>query len=647
MTAYRLLHPDLEKLPDASLLEHYEQHGIFEGRSPTALFDPVYYAGQAGVSVQNAYEQHRSSDRNEHNPHPLFDVAFYSGQAGHTADPVRHYIEDGWKLGFDPHPLFSTKHYLSQSHGILSSGRDPLTDFILYGWQQGRNPNSLFDADYYLANSPDVRATGLNALTHYVTLGWREHRSHHPLFDGVYYATQLGENKEPLSHYLHEGHQDGYNPHPLFVTDYYLVHSPDVIGSEVNPLAHFWRFGGAELRPHHPLFDPRWYQDRTSCSGTPLLHYLDTRGRHDPGPLFNTRWYLDHVPAARQGDAAPLVHWVVEGACGGHAFSSLPLDELVLDMMSEGDVVGAATMLRLRLNAPDGSSRRRVALPFTIDAHDGRVDEGYVIGGLPGVITTEGKYIGAAPVNRPRVIQQSGNVAILRSADGMALVDHSPQTVDHAVMVADDVDGDAWDWCARRLPALSALTGSERIVISRQLDAPTLALTRHVLANRDVTFVEPGSALRVSGSRVIPEALPHDHHRLAPGASADGVLLILDERDPFDDMARTALVSAVNRVGGLVIDTSWGIPLIEESISTCTRLIASAAVPVVSYLARRGSTIVALIDHESGDDLGAIRSTGLTVELVVLPVAEPPIDQHSPTLLDPRPELESILGRAT
>ncbi len=644
--AYRLLYPDTSDFDDAQILEHYLAYGQPEGRCPTALFDPVFYASQTGLSLQSACQHYIDGEGKDVSPHPLFDVAFYAKQAGDLSDPVHHYITEGWQRGLDPHPLFSTSYYLSQSHHFTRSGYDPLSDFILAGWKRGHNPNVLFDTNHYLRMSPDLQGAAVNPLIHYVIAGWMEHRSHHPLFDGVYYAAQIPAETDPLSHYLNEGCQLGYNPHPLFVTDYYLLHASDIIDVEINPLAHFYAFGGQELRPHHPLFDPRWYRDRTGCTGIPLVHYLESGGSHDPGPLFNSRWYLTHVPDARHSDLAPLMHWILEGARRGIAFSSLPLEESVLELARIGNVVGAATLLSSRLRTPDYVSKRRIALPLQINAHEVTVNDGYVIGGLPGVITTNGQLFGLSAPDRPRIVQLGGNSVALRKGAGMAVVEYSHRVLNEFVMVADCIDGSDWDWCTRRLPALFALADSHQVVISSQLSALALALTRHVLAPREIEIVELGSSLRVSNLRVIPEAKPREFRRAPNEASASGdsVLLVLDERDPFDSRTKSALVSELDRLGGRVIDTSWGISAIDESVATSTRVIAAAALPVVAYLARSGTTVIALLDELLEEHFEWMRLSGLAVDAVVLDVLEPPRDQHSPALLNPLPYIATIVG---
>ncbi len=644
--AYRLLYPDTRDFTDAQVLEHYLAHGQPEGRCPTALFDPVFYASQTGLSLQSTYQHYIDGEGKDVSPHPLFDVAFYAKQAGDLCDPVHHYITDGWQRGLDPHPLFSTSYYLSQSHDFSRSGYDPLSDFILAGWKRGHNPNVLFDTNHYLKRSPDLQTAAVNPLIHYVIAGWKEHRSHHPLFDSVYYGAQIPTETEPLGHYLHEGCQLGYDPHPLFVTDYYLLHASDIIDGEINPLAHFYAFGGQELRPHHPLFDPQWYRDRTGCTGIPLVHYLESGGSHDPGPLFNSRWYLAHVPDARQGDLAPLVHWILEGARRGIAFSSLPLEESILELARIGNVVGAATLLSSRLRTRDYVSKRRIALPLHVNTRAETVDDGYVIGGFPGVITADGQVLGLSAPDRPRIVQLGGNSVALRKGAGMALVEYSHRVLNESVTVADCIDGSDWDWCARRLPALLASADSHQVVISRQLNSLALALTHYVLASHDIEIVKLGESLRVSNLRVIPEAKPQEFPRAPSEASAssDSMLLVLDEYDPFDSRTKSALVSAFIQLGGRVIDTSWGISVIDELTATSTRLIAAAALPVVSYLARSGTTVVALLDELPEEHLEWMRLSGLAVDAVVLDVLEPPRDQHSPALLNPLPHIATIVG---
>ena len=71
----------------------------------------------------------------------------------------------------------------------------------------------------------------------------------------------------------------------LFDAAWYLARNPDVATAGLDPMAHFLRYGAAELR--------------------------------DPGPNFCTRWYLEQNPDVQASGLNPLVHYVRFGASEG------------------------------------------------------------------------------------------------------------------------------------------------------------------------------------------------------------------------------------------------------------------------------------------------------------------------------------------
>jgi hypothetical protein len=556
-------------------------------------------------------------------------------------DPVRHYVEIGWQAGFDPHPLFLTQYYCEQWGD--SAGRDPLSHYITAGWRMGLRANPLFDSHHYLHGSPDVANAGTDPLIHYSTQGWREGRSPHPLFDIGYYASQMRGDSEPLGHYLRIGHGLGLDPHPLFSTDYYLAQAPDVAASSANALAHFSSFGGEELRQHHPLFDPRWYKEQTACSGIPVLHYLSSNGRFDPSPMFGTRYYLEHSETARRSAEAPLVHWVVEDAPNGRSFSSLPLDEVVLEMLLRGDVVGATAMMRQRHQSR--SAAGRVVLPFRMGSATEDVGRGWMVGGLPGVISSEAVLVGCAAVDRPRVLSKGGSVVLTRSSGGIASADRMAETVAGAYVVENGLDSDRWLWYLRCLPALRSAVGegqARNIVVTTPLDETAAAVTRFVLDGCRVIAVEPGEAIEATNVAIVAQEHPSASE---PVDERTGLVLVLDRNDPITTSDRASLISAVVEAGGRVLDTCWGPPAIAECIAECSRLIGFESLPVLAYFASPGSSLVALDDSLPDHARRDIAAKGLKLEVVRLPVADLPADQHHQIRLDPTAKLAEIVGR--
>ena len=639
--AYGQIYPDLAGLRQHELESHYSEFGRAEGRCPMPLFDPAFYAANAGIPLEQAEEDYRTRPELKADPHPLFSVEFYRQQVGDVADPVRHYMTSGWSSGFDPHPLFMTRYYCEQWDE--TSGGDPLSHYIRTGWRAGLKANPLFDPRHYLDQSPDVAAAGTDPLAHYSRRGWREGRSPHLLFDLAYYASQWAADSDPLSHYLRGGHDQGLDPHPLFSTDYYLAQSPDIAGTSVNALAHFLAFGGEELRQHHPLFDPRWYRERTGCVGIPLVHYLSTGGREDPAPEFNSRFYLEHSESARRSKNTPLAHWVVEEAPLGQSFSSLPLDEVVIDLLDTGHVARAAALMRQRHRGL--SSTERWVLPFRIGETVGHVDEGWLLGGLPGVLTSDGDLVGCTTVDRPTVKAHENSVVIARPADGIASGALVGQAIEGVTIVEAGLVHDAWTWYLRCLPALCAAVDGDQpthIAVTAQLDDVTNEMTHFVLGGAKLTTIEPGTAIPVRKVEVRMQ----EHSRMSRPAiaRATGLALILDRNDPITASARASLVSATLNAGGRVVDTAWGAPAVVECVERSDRLIGFAALPMIAFLAAPSATVVALDDDVPEHARREIQARGLTLELIRLPVSTLPSDQHHGPRLDPTVKLEEIVG---
>jgi GT2 family glycosyltransferase/glycosyltransferase involved in cell wall biosynthesis len=128
-------------------LQHYAKYGDKEGRSPMALFDPVYYRSKATGFTKRLY-----------------------------TNTVLHYCYVGRFRRISPSAWFDLDFYLSNNKDVLRSGNDPLIHFLKWGGMEGRSPCPQFDGSYYLRNSPDVLAAGTNPLLHYLYFGRLEGR---------------------------------------------------------------------------------------------------------------------------------------------------------------------------------------------------------------------------------------------------------------------------------------------------------------------------------------------------------------------------------------------------------------------------------------------------------------------------------------
>src|SRR5579872_3955431 len=95
----------------------------------------------------------------------------------------------------------------------------------------------------------------------------------------------------------------------LLDAEFYLRANPDVAAARMDPFKHYVKYGAAERRQPHPLFDPAHYL--ASCpearsAANPLLHFLEpSHSWGNPHPLFDCDAYLRAHPDAGN----PLIHY--------------------------------------------------------------------------------------------------------------------------------------------------------------------------------------------------------------------------------------------------------------------------------------------------------------------------------------------------
>ena len=103
----------------------------------------------------------------------------------------------------------------------------------------------------------------------------------------------------------------------LLDAEFYLRTNPDVVAARMDPVKHYVKYGAAERRQPHPLFDPAHYLASCPAARTagntagndaanPLLHFLEqSHSWANPHPLFDCDAYLRAHPDAGN----PLVHY--------------------------------------------------------------------------------------------------------------------------------------------------------------------------------------------------------------------------------------------------------------------------------------------------------------------------------------------------
>jgi hypothetical protein len=97
----------------------------------------------------------------------------------------------------------------------------------------------------------------------------------------------------------------------LLDAEFYLRANPDVAAARMDPLKHYVKYGAAEQRQPHPLFDPAHYLagcPEARNAENPLLHFLEQScAWANPHPLFDCEAYLKAHPEA---GGNPLAHCI-------------------------------------------------------------------------------------------------------------------------------------------------------------------------------------------------------------------------------------------------------------------------------------------------------------------------------------------------
>jgi uncharacterized protein VirK/YbjX len=257
------------------------------------LFDARWYLSQyedvrsAGIDPLDHYINHGGYEGKD--PHPLFDSAWYLERnpdvraAG--VNPLLHYLQEGADEGRNPHRFFDGQWYLAHHPAGDAAKTNPLIHYLQVGMAEGRSPHPLFDAAWYLAQGDCPEDARANPLCHYIQHGAKARRSPHPLFDARWYLSQYEDVRiagiDPLDHYINHGGYDKKDPHPLFDSDWYFEENPDVRAAGLNPLLHYITLGAREGRNPHFIFDAAWYSARHGQipeGANPLAHYLTHYG---------------------------------------------------------------------------------------------------------------------------------------------------------------------------------------------------------------------------------------------------------------------------------------------------------------------------------------------------------------------------------
>jgi serralysin len=248
----------LNKYPDVKEagvdpLEHYNDHGQYEGRMPNKYFDPKRYMAIYPDLAQNG-------------------ISFERG--GKT--PWMHYTEEGIKEHRRLRPqhkcdVFNHEFYLEKYPDIAAAGVDPTTHYNDIGQYEGRMPNKYFDPKKYLAANPDLAANGISfeqggktPWMHYLEFGVKEKRRLRPypaahIFEPQFYLRTYPDvaaaGVDPTEHYNEHGQYEGRSANWWFDPNKYLAANPDLAENGISferggktPWMHFTELGHKENR---------------------------------------------------------------------------------------------------------------------------------------------------------------------------------------------------------------------------------------------------------------------------------------------------------------------------------------------------------------------------------------------------------------
>jgi hypothetical protein len=110
----------------------------------------------------------------------------------------------------------------------------------------------------YLSTKPDFTSID-SYVKNYCKGGWQTNVEPNQFFDSLWYVSQYNEARSypnPLLHFAEVGWRKGFSPSPLFDLRDYLFRNPDVHRANINPLAHYLKWGRHEQRQIRKFFEP-------------------------------------------------------------------------------------------------------------------------------------------------------------------------------------------------------------------------------------------------------------------------------------------------------------------------------------------------------------------------------------------------------
>ncbi|MES3674768.1 glycosyltransferase [Halomonas elongata] len=257
----------------------------------------------------------------------LFDAQWYRScypdvDAG-PLSPWEHFLQYGVVLGRAPGPGFDPAAYLAANEDVARAGDDPLLHYLRQGHAERREGVAAWvkeRAATLATEESSHRESGKNLDSGNNTASQKISRGGEPPR-----ATRMSQSK------TREGTQPDSRIESLAGTWARTIVrklKPSASGNNtssceaISSVPSKWK-KEAKLVVESGLFDWDWYlaeyADVAASGVNPLLHYLRHGGDElrDPGPGFDTGHYVSQDPEIRRSGMNPLVHYVREGARRG------------------------------------------------------------------------------------------------------------------------------------------------------------------------------------------------------------------------------------------------------------------------------------------------------------------------------------------
>lgn len=245
----------------------------------------------------------------------LFDAQWYRSRypdvAGSALAPWEHFLNYGAVLGRAPGPGFDPGEYLEANDDVARAGHDPLLHYLRRGHDEGRhgvapwvkarstekaakkragtvdkNPRAYeagvseprpcepHSSERHVSRPDASRGRGPEATTAMkmaassIPSKWKKDAKvavESGLFDWDWYLAEYADvaasGTNPLLHYLRHGGDELRNPGPSFDSGYYVAQDPEIRRSGLNPLVHYVRKGAKKgLKPRPVRQSTRWWE---------------------------------------------------------------------------------------------------------------------------------------------------------------------------------------------------------------------------------------------------------------------------------------------------------------------------------------------------------------------------------------------------